>query len=78
MAKVLIVDDEASQRGILSKILKADGYEVFEAADVTQAERELREKQPDVVLTDLKMPGKGGLELMEQISRRPLPLRLWS
>lgn len=73
MAKVLIVDDEASQRGILSKILKADGYEVFEAADVTQAERELREKQPDVVLTDLKMPGKGGLELVEQISRRPSP-----
>jgi DNA-binding NtrC family response regulator len=73
MAKVLIVDDEASQRGILSKILKADGYEVFEAADVTQAEREIREKQPDVVLTDLKMPGKGGLELVEQISRRPSP-----
>ena len=73
MAKVLIVDDEASQRGILSKILKAEGHEVFEAGDVTQAEREMDEKEPDVVLTDLKMKGKGGLELVEKIPRRASP-----
>ena len=73
MAKVLIVDDEASQRGILSKILQAEGHKVFDAADVTQALREIEEKEPDVVLTDLKMKGRGGLVLVEEVSRRPFP-----
>jgi len=73
MGKVLIVDDEASQRGILSQILKAEGHEVFDAADVTKALRQLQEKDPDVVLTDLKMEGKGGLELVDEVSRRPFP-----
>jgi DNA-binding NtrC family response regulator len=73
MAKILIVDDETSQRGILSKILQAEGHKVFDAADVTQALREIEEKEPDVVLTDLKMEGRGGLELVEEVSRRPFP-----
>ena len=73
MVKVLIVDDEAAQRGILSKILKAEGYEVFEAADVARAWQGIEENQPDVVLTDLKMPGKGGLDLVGEISRLPFP-----
>ena len=73
MVKVLIVDDEAAQRGILSKILKAEGYEVFEAADVARAWQGIEENQPDVVLTDLKMPGKGGLDLVGEISRLPSP-----
>lgn len=73
MAKVLIVDDEASQRGILSKILQAEGHKVFDAADVTQALREIEEKEPDVVLTDLKMKGRGGLVLVDEVSRRPFP-----
>ena len=73
MAKVLIVDDEASQRGILSKILEVEGYEVFEAADATQAGDRIREREPDVVLTDLKMKGKSGLELVEEVSRLVCP-----
>jgi len=73
MAKVLIVDDEAGQRGILSKILKAEGYELFEASSVPEALHVIEESDPAIVLSDLKMPGRGGLELIEEVSRRPSP-----
>jgi len=73
MAKVLIVDDEAAQRGIVSEILKAEGHELWEAVDVARAWTEIEENEPDVVLTDLKMPGKSGMVLVEEISKRPSP-----
>jgi two-component system response regulator AtoC len=73
MVKVLVVDDEAGQRDIISKILAAEGYEVLEAADVPHAVQAIEENQPAVVLTDLKMPGRGGLELVEETARRPSP-----
>jgi DNA-binding NtrC family response regulator len=73
VAKILIVDDEAGQRSILSKILKAEGYELFEAASVSQALQLIEENEPEVVLTDLKMPQKGGLALIEGVSKRSFP-----
>jgi DNA-binding NtrC family response regulator len=73
MTRVLIVDDEAGQRGILSKILKTEGYELFEASSVPEALRVIEESDPAIVLSDLKMPGRGGLELIEEVSRRPSP-----
>jgi len=71
--KVLIVDDEAGQRAIVSKILKAEGYELFEAGGVPQALQIIEQNEPAVVLTDLKMPQKGGLALIEEVSKRPFP-----
>jgi DNA-binding NtrC family response regulator len=71
MAKVLIVDDERGQREIVSKILQAEGHELFEAEDVSGSLRAIEEHQPDVVLTDLKMPGKNGLALVEEALKRP-------
>ncbi|HVO76993.1 MAG TPA: sigma-54 dependent transcriptional regulator [Candidatus Bathyarchaeia archaeon] len=73
MVRVLIVDDEAGQRGILSKILSAEGYELFEAANVPEALHAIEANDPAVVLTDLKMPGRGGLELIEETFKRASP-----
>jgi len=73
VVKVLIVDDEAGQRAIVSKILKAEGYELFEAGSVSQALEIMEKNEPAVVLTDLKMPQKGGLTLIEEASKRPFP-----
>lgn len=73
MVKILIVDDEAGQRSILSKILEAEGYQLFEAASVSQALQLIDENEPEVVLTDLKMPQKGGLVLIEGVSKRSFP-----
>jgi DNA-binding NtrC family response regulator len=64
--RVLIVDDEANARAALSEILREEGYVTETAADGFKALGKLEEFSPDVVLTDLKMPGLDGVGLMEK------------
>jgi DNA-binding NtrC family response regulator len=64
---LLVVDDEANARTALAELLRDEGYRVETAADGFKALGKLEELQPDLVLTDLKMPGMGGLELLEKI-----------
>lgn len=72
--KVLVVDDQENQRKILSEILISEGKMiVFQAGNVDDALNSIKEQLPEVVLTDLKMPGKSGLKLVEEISNLPLP-----
>ena len=73
MAKILIVDDEAAQRRIMGDILKAAGHRIVLAESVDQAEEGIADFQPDVVLTDMKMPGRGGLALVEALGKLPVP-----
>jgi DNA-binding NtrC family response regulator len=65
--RILIVDDEANARSALSEILHDEGYTTETAADGFKALGKLEDFSPDVVLTDLKMPGLDGLELMEKV-----------
>ncbi len=64
--RILIVDDEANARAALSEILHDEGYATETAADGFKALGKLGEFVPDVILTDLKMPGLDGLEFMEK------------
>jgi len=64
--RILIVDDEANARAALSEILHEDGFTTETAADGFKALGKLSEFEPDVVLTDLKMPGLDGIGLMEK------------
>jgi DNA-binding NtrC family response regulator len=73
MANVLVVDDEAAQRKIVASILKSVGHLVYESASVDDALQQIAENRPEVVLTDLKMPGKSGLILVEEVSKYQLP-----
>jgi len=70
--RILIVDDEANARAALSEILHEEGYVTEMAADGFKALGKLEDFAPDVVLTDLKMPGLDGLGLMEK-ARSLLP-----
>jgi two-component system response regulator HydG len=65
--RILVVDDEASARSGLAKLLAAEGYEVESAADGEAALVIVEEKAPDVVVTDLNMPGMGGLDLLAKV-----------
>jgi DNA-binding NtrC family response regulator len=64
--RILIVDDEANARAALSEILHEEGYATETAADGFKALGKLEEFSPDVVLTDLKMPGLDGIAFMEK------------
>ncbi|MBK8939162.1 MAG: sigma-54-dependent Fis family transcriptional regulator [Polyangiaceae bacterium] len=65
--RILIVDDEANARAALSEILHEEGYTTEVAADGFKALGKLEEFGPDVVLTDLKMPGLDGMGLMHKV-----------
>lgn len=67
---ILIVDDEKSQREILGLILKKEGYLVVDAPGVREALEELSHREFDLVMTDLKMQGQTGLDLLKQVLER--------
>jgi len=68
--RILIVDDEANARTALAELLRDDGYTVETAADGFKALPKLDDFAPDLVLTDLKMPGLDGIGLMRKARER--------
>jgi response regulator RpfG family c-di-GMP phosphodiesterase len=69
LPKVLVVDDEKVIREILADFLSMEGFSVRTAEDGAAALAELSKGGYDLVLSDLKMPNMGGLELLEAIAR---------
>jgi len=66
-AHVLVVDDEGAIRYSVSKTLQRIGYEVDEAASGEDALSMVKKREYDVVLTDIKMPGITGVDLLRKI-----------
>ncbi len=64
---ILVVDDEANARMALAELLRDENYTVHTAADAFKALGKFHDVAPDVVVSDLKMPGMSGLELLEKI-----------
>ncbi|HEY5512297.1 MAG TPA: sigma-54 dependent transcriptional regulator [Geomonas sp.] len=68
--KILIIDDDSSLRRVLEYNLQQEGYDVVTAADGENGLKLFAEKSPAVVITDLKMPGMGGFQLLSAIKER--------
>lgn len=64
---IAVVDDDASVRRVLKMQLEEAGYRVVTAASVAEAQDLLTSQSPKLVITDLKMPGQGGLDLLREI-----------
>mgnify|MGYP001553555652 CR=1 FL=1 len=67
MAKILIIDDEQPIRRMLSTLFERNGYEVLTASDGNKGLAATREFNPDLIITDLLMPEKEGLETIKEI-----------
>ena len=65
--RILIVDDEKTQRDILQKILSKEGYCTVSAGSGQEAGEKLKDDEFDLILTDLKMQGMSGMELLERV-----------
>jgi two-component system NtrC family response regulator len=63
--RILVVDDEAAQRELISGYLKKQGYEVFAAANGEQALKHFRQEPFELILTDQRMPTLSGLDLLK-------------
>jgi signal transduction histidine kinase len=68
-ARILIVDDAKAIRTVLRRVLESAGYDVVDAADTNTAVDILRDGPIDLVLTDLQMPGRSGVELARLVVR---------
>ena len=70
LANLLIVDDEPSIRDSMSQVLVEIGYSVRSAEDGFTALVKLREQIPDIIISDLNMPGMSGFEFLSIVRRR--------
>jgi DNA-binding NtrC family response regulator len=70
--RVLIVDDEKNMRWVLGEALRAQGYEIVEAADGRQALAEVAENPPDLMVLDHKMPSPDGMEVLRRVRGKGL------
>jgi CheY-like chemotaxis protein len=68
--KLLIVDDDVSLRMSFSQLFAQLGYSVRSAADGFAALSEIRRDKPDIILSDLEMPGMSGFELLREVDQR--------
>lgn len=74
MKKVLVVDDEAGMRLMLTTYLEREGYQVVTATEIKSAEQLLAREKFSAVVTDLSMPGGSGLDLLNYINEMRLDL----
>jgi DNA-binding NtrC family response regulator len=75
--KIFIVDDDANIAGILSAFLQKEGYELrTENVKFDGIVDELKSWNPDIVLLDIRLAGKSGIEILEEIKRRGLDLQV--
>ena len=70
MTKLLIIDDEQSARELLKLTLERDGSTVFAAKDGPSGLDIFAKENPSIVLTDIKMPGMDGIEVLKKLKQR--------
>jgi two-component system response regulator PilR (NtrC family) len=70
MPRILIVDDELSMRDFLSILFEKEGYEVTVAPDAVSALAVSEKKEFDIAITDIRMPGMNGLDLLTELKHR--------
>jgi CheY-like chemotaxis protein len=68
---ILVVEDEAATRTMLSLVLEAQGYAVMTACDGQDALDKVQSVHPDAILLDLMLPGVDGFEVIERLSTMP-------
>jgi len=69
--RVLVVDDNPDTMVLMRELLATQGYEVIAVQDAAQAENEIRRQAPDLILSDVVMPGKSGYELCRELKENP-------
>ena len=70
-ARILVVDDQRSNVEMMAGVLKARGYTMYTALDGQQALEQVREIHPDLVVTDILMPGMDGYDLCRRLRSAP-------
>lgn len=67
MKNILIIDDEEKLRHLLVKLIKLEGFEVFQAADLKSGFKSIQGNNIDVILCDVKLPDGNGVDFVKKI-----------
>ena len=67
MALIVLMEDDAATRMLVASVLKKDGHEVASAEDGLEGLRLVRERRPDLILSDVQMPGLNGFQVLEAV-----------
>lgn len=67
MASILVIDDDSKVRALIRQVLEAEGHEVREAGDGKEGVKAHRQRPADLILCDLFMPEKEGLETIQEL-----------
>ena len=70
-AKILIVEDDPETRDFATIILELKGYDVVIARNGREGIDQARAEQPDLIVTDLRMPGLNGIDMIRQLRSQP-------
>jgi len=76
MTRILIIDDDSQIRGMLRQMLEKEGYEVAEAADGKIGIRIQKQSPANIVITDIIMPDKEGLETIRELIQENPDLKI--
>ncbi|MBW4604413.1 MAG: response regulator [Calothrix sp. FI2-JRJ7] len=71
LSTILIVEDSPSELELMSHYLKESGYEVIQATGAKEALEKVLTEKPDLIVTDVVMPGMSGFELCRALKRNP-------
>src|SRR5438067_6893497 len=71
LPRILVVDDNPNTMNLMQDLLSSRGYDVVAVPDASQAEAEIFQRPPDLVLSDVIMPGKSGYELCRELKENP-------
>src|SRR5216683_7505579 len=69
--RILVVDDNQDIMGLMQELLATRGYDVVAVPDAIHAEAEILRHPPDLILSDVVMPGKSGYELCRELKENP-------
>ena len=76
MISILIVDDDSQIRLALKRLLQNEGYEIFEAGNGIEAIKEFKKSRADIIITDIVMPDKEGMETIMELKQMEPEIRI--
>ncbi len=71
MKKILVIDDEQINRLLITSVLKAEKYEVFEASSGREGIDKALQIKPDIIVCDMRMPEIDGMEVLDSVRAEP-------
>ena len=74
--KILVVDDDAFLRGLTGEALETAGYEIVVASDGAEAIKKARDENFDLVVTDILMPKRDGMDVIQEIKQTRPSLKI--